>query len=35
LKNGLFSGGLNPQPLSHEFSTLTTRPWLLTLSSVY
>jgi hypothetical protein len=29
LKNGLLSGGLNPRPLSHEFSALTTRPWLL------
>ncbi len=26
LKNGLFSGGLNPRPLSHESSALTTRP---------
>jgi hypothetical protein len=29
LKNGLCSGGLNPGPLGHESSTLTTRPWLL------
>jgi hypothetical protein len=29
LKNGLHSGGLNPGPLGHESSTLTTRPWLL------
>ncbi len=27
--NGLHSGGLNPRPLSHESSALTTRPWLL------
>ena len=26
LKNGLHSEGLNPQPLSHESSALTTRP---------
>jgi len=26
LKNGLLSGGLNPRPLSHESSALTTRP---------
>ncbi len=32
LKNGLFNGGLNPQPLSHD---LTTRARLLALSSVY
>ena len=31
LKNGLLSGGLNPQPLSHESSALTTRPRLLAL----
>ncbi len=30
LKNGLHSGDLNPGPLSHESSALTTRPWLLT-----
>ncbi len=29
LKNGLLSGGLNSQPLSHESSALTTRPRLL------
>ncbi len=29
LKNGLHSGGLNPGPLGHESSALTTRPWLL------
>ena len=29
LKNGLYSGGLNPGPLSHEPSALTTRPRLL------
>jgi hypothetical protein len=29
LKNGLLSGGLNPRPLSHESSALTTRPRLL------
>ena len=29
LKNGLLNGGLNPQPLSHESSALTTRPRLL------
>jgi hypothetical protein len=28
LKNGLHSGGLNPGPLSHESSALTTRPRL-------
>jgi hypothetical protein len=26
LKNGLYSGGLNPGPLGHESSGLTTRP---------
>ena len=26
LKNGLHSGGLNPGPLGHESSALTTRP---------
>ncbi len=26
LKNDLLGGGLNPQPLSHESSALTTRP---------
>ena len=31
LKNGLLSGGLNPRPLSHESSALTTRPRLLAL----
>ncbi len=30
LKNGLLSGGLNPGPLGHESSALTTRPRLLT-----
>jgi hypothetical protein len=30
LMNGLLSGGLNPQPLSHESSAFATRPWLLT-----
>ena len=29
LKNGLHSGGLNPGPLGHESSALTTRPRLL------
>jgi hypothetical protein len=29
LKNGLRSGGLNPGPLGHESSALTTRPRLL------
>ncbi len=29
LKNSLLSGGLNPGPLGHESSNLTTRPWLL------
>jgi hypothetical protein len=29
LKNGLHSGGLNPGPLGHVFSALTTRPRLL------
>ncbi len=29
LKNGLHSGGLNPGPLDHESSALTTRPRLL------
>jgi hypothetical protein len=33
LKNGLHSGGLNPGPLIHESSALTTRPWLLNTSS--
>ncbi len=28
-KNGLHTGGLNPGPLGHESSALTTRPWLL------
>ncbi len=32
LKNGLHSGGLNPGPLGHESSALTTRPRLLTLN---
>jgi hypothetical protein len=32
LKNGLHSGGLNPGPLGHESSALTTRPGLLALS---
>jgi hypothetical protein len=31
LKNGLHSGGLNPGPLGHESSALTTRPWILAL----
>ncbi len=31
LKNGLHSGGLNPGPLGHESSALTTRPRLLAL----
>ncbi len=30
LKDGLHSGGLNPRPLSHESSALSTRPRLLT-----
>ncbi len=29
LKNGLLTGGLNPRPLSHESSAVTTRPRLL------
>jgi hypothetical protein len=29
LKNGLHSEGLNPGPLGHESTALTTRPWLL------
>jgi len=29
LKNGFLSGRLNPRPLSHESSALTTRPRLL------
>jgi hypothetical protein len=29
LKNGLLSGCLNPRPISHESSALTTRPQLL------
>jgi hypothetical protein len=29
LKNGLHSGGLNPGPLGHESSALTTRPVVL------
>ncbi len=29
LKNDLHSGVLNPGPLGHESSALTTRPWLL------
>ncbi len=29
MKNGLHSGGLNPGPLGHESSVLSTRPWLL------
>jgi hypothetical protein len=33
LKNGLHSGGLNPGPLGHESSALTTRPWLLAFNS--
>ncbi len=33
-KNGLHSGGLNPGPLGHESSTLTTRPRLLALLSI-
>ncbi len=28
-ENGLYSGGLNPGPLGHESSALTTRPWIL------
>jgi hypothetical protein len=32
LKNGLHGGGLNPGPLGHESSALTTRPRLLTFS---
>ncbi len=34
LKNGLHSGGLNPAPLGHESSALTTRPRLLALSVI-
>ncbi len=33
LKNGLLSGGLNPWPLSHESSALTTIPRLLAWAS--
>jgi hypothetical protein len=29
MKNGLHSGDLNPRPLSHESSALTTRPQIL------
>jgi len=29
MKNGLLSGGLNPQPLSHQSFAFTTRPCLL------
>ncbi len=32
VKNGLHNGGLNPGPLGHESSALTTRPQLLTLN---
>jgi hypothetical protein len=35
LKNGLLSGGLNPPPLSHESSALTTRPRLLARNSEF
>ena len=35
LKNGLHSGGLNPGPLGHESSALTTRPRLLALRHTY
>ncbi len=35
LKNGLRSGGLNPGPLGHESSALTTRPWLLAFKYVF
>ena len=33
LKNGLHSGGLNPGPLGHESSALTTRPVFFNLGS--
>ncbi len=33
LKNGLHSGGTNPQPFSYEYSALTTRPWLLAIEN--
>ncbi len=35
LKNGLLSGVLNPRPLSHESSALTTRPRLLATSQLF
>ena len=35
LKNGLHSGGLNPGPLGHESSALTTRPRLLALLFIF
>jgi hypothetical protein len=35
LKNGLHSGGLNPGPLGHESSALTTRPRLLAIVSIF
>jgi hypothetical protein len=35
LKNSLHSGGLNPGPLSHESSTLTTRPRLLAFPTLF
>ncbi len=35
LKNGLHSGGLNPGPLGHESSALTTRPRLLACFKLY
>ncbi len=35
LKNGLHSGGLNPGPLGHEHSALTTRPGLLAQLTCY
>jgi hypothetical protein len=35
LKNGLHSGGLNPGPLGHESSALTTRPWLLAFFCIF
>jgi hypothetical protein len=35
LKNGLLCGGLNPGPLGHESSALTTRPRLLRIFYIY
>ncbi len=35
MKNGLHSGGMNPQPLSSESSALTTRPQLFANSIIF